>query len=144
MRRAITLAKYAQACNEVPVGAVLLHGNSCFGGYNTPIKTTDPTAHAEIVAIRRACARLGNYRIPGATLYITLEPCPMCLGAIAYARIARVVFGAYDPKRGAIANALPCPTGNFLNHQITWQGGVLHDTCADLLLEFFQGKRGST
>lgn len=142
MRHAIRLAQRAEQRGEVPVGAVLVYDDECIAeGWNAPIALHDPTAHAEIQAIRQAGQRLGNYRLVGTTLYVTLEPCVMCMGAIAHARVARLVFGAFDPKRGAVCNALSLSDAPFLNHSVVWQGGVLAEPCGALLTDFFRAKR---
>ncbi len=142
MRYAIRLAQRAEEQGEVPVGALLVKaGHSIAEGWNTPIESHDPTAHAEILAIRQAGKVLENYRLVDSTLYVTLEPCVMCMGAISHARIERLVFGAFDLKRGAVCNALNLTDVPFLNHQVDWQGGVLENECADLLLDFFRAKR---
>ena len=144
MRYAIRLAQRAENEGEVPVGAVLVKNEKCIGeGWNQPIQKHDPTAHAEIVAIRKAGVALDNYRLINTTLYVTLEPCVMCIGAIAQARIGRLVFGAFDPKRGAVCNALNLADADFLNHQLDWQGGVFEEACANLLIDFFRKKRTS-
>ena len=142
MRYAIRLAQRAENEGEVPVGAVLVKNEKCIGeGWNQPIQKHDPTAHAEIVAIRKAGVALDNYRLINTTLYVTLEPCFMCIGAIAQARIGRLVFGAFDPKRGAVCNALNLADADFLNHKLDWQGGMLEETCTGLLVDFFRAKR---
>ncbi|WFP49756.1 tRNA adenosine(34) deaminase TadA [Methylomonas sp. EFPC3] len=142
MRHAIRLAQRAEDQGEVPVGAVLVLGNRCIAeGWNQPIQTNDPTAHAEIVALRKAGQVLDNYRLIDTTLYVTLEPCVMCMGAIAHARVKRLVFGAYDPKRGAVCHALQLSDTEFLNHKVEWTGGVLQTVCADLLGDFFKARR---
>lgn len=142
MGYAIRLAQRAKNNGEVPVGAVLIKNNCCLAeGWNRPISSYDPTAHAEIVAIRQAGNVVGNYRLMDCTLYVTLEPCVMCMGAISHARIDRLVFGAFDPKRGAVCNALHLTDASFLNHKVDWQGGVLEDVCVDLLSGFFKAKR---
>lgn len=142
MRHAIRLAERAEAQGEVPVGAVLVLDERCIGeGWNQPIQSHDPTAHAEIMALRQAGKRLGNYRLPDATLYVTLEPCVMCMGAIAHARIRTLVFGAADPKRGAVCHALALAEAPFLNHRVDWRGGILGDDCAALLTDFFKARR---
>src|SRR5438477_12978803 len=130
MRRALGLARKAQAEGEVPIGAVLVLENEVLGeGWNRPIAASDPTAHAEIQAIRAAALKTKNYRLTGATLYVTLEPCDMCLGAMFHARIARVVFGATDPKK------------QVLKSQVALQGGVLARECGEILSKFFAAKR---
>ncbi len=142
MRYAIRLAQRAQNYGEVPVGAVLVKDNHCVAeGWNTMINQHDPTAHAEIMAIRQAGLAIENYRLTDSTLYVTLEPCVMCMGAISHARINRLVFGAFDAKRGAVCNALHLSDADFLNHKVSWHGGVLEDVCADLLRSFFKAKR---
>jgi tRNA(adenine34) deaminase len=142
MRHAIRLAQRAEQHGEVPIGAILVKDESCIAeGWNGPIFTHDPTAHAEIMAIRNAGAALANYRLPGTTLYVTLEPCVMCMGAISQARITRLVFGAFDPKRGAVCHALNLADANFLNHRILWVGGLLELECSNLLTDFFRSRR---
>jgi len=145
MRWAIRLAQRAEQQGEVPVGALLVYQNRCIAeGWNQPIQTNDPTAHAEIVALRLAGNRLQNYRLPDSTLYVTLEPCVMCMGALAHARIKRLVFGAFDPKRGAVCHALQLAEAPFLNHRIAWLGGILEQECSELLTDFFKAKRASS
>lgn len=142
MRYAIRLAQRAETQGEVPIGAVLAYGDDSLAeGWNRPIATHDPTAHAEIQAIRQAGQQLRNYRLINTTLYVTLEPCIMCMGAIAQARIKRVVFGAFDPKRGGICSAFNLSDATFLNHHIDWTGGILEKTCSELLVDFFKAKR---
>jgi tRNA(adenine34) deaminase len=142
MRHAIRLAQRAEQQGEVPIGAILVKdGDYIAEGWNRPIATHDPTAHAEIMTIRNAGAALANYRLPETTLYVTLEPCVMCMGAISHARIARLVFGAFDPKRGAVCHALNLTDANFLNHRISWVGGILESECSDLLIDFFRSRR---
>jgi len=144
MRYAIRLAQRAEQQGEVPVGALLVYQNQCIAeGWNQPIQNNDATAHAEIMAIRKAGQALDNYRLTDTTLYVTLEPCVMCLGAIAHARIKRLVFGAYDPKRGVVCSALNISDASFLNHQVEWQGGVLEENCSALLIDFFRARRKS-
>lgn len=144
LRRALVLAEEAQAKGEVPIGAVVvLNGVLIAEGYNCPISTQDPTAHAEIVALRRAASALGNYRLPGTIVYVTLEPCVMCLGALVQARVQRLVFGAPDPLRGAAGGALALHQAPFLNHRLAVTGGVLAEECSRLLKEFFQLRRRS-
>jgi tRNA(adenine34) deaminase len=145
MQRALELARYAEQDGEVPVGALVVLGNEIIGeGWNHPIGAADPTAHAEIVALRAAATRLGNYRLTGATLYVTLEPCPMCAGAIVLARVARVVFGASDPLAGAGGTVFDLLRSPKLNHRAEVQGGVLAEDCSRLLKGFFQSKRNPT
>jgi tRNA(adenine34) deaminase len=142
MRHAVRLAHLAESEGEVPVGAVLVKDETVIGeGWNRPIVDNDPTAHAEIMAIRQAGKRVSNYRLLDTTLYVTLEPCLMCVGAIVHARIGRVVFGAKDPKRGAIVSALQLADLHFLNHQVPWVAGVLADECSQLLVNFFKQRR---
>jgi tRNA(adenine34) deaminase len=143
MRHALALAGRAKQAGEVPVGAVLVRGDEVLGeGWNRPISAHDPTAHAEIIALREAAQRLGNYRLIGTTLYVTLEPCVMCAGAIIHARVARVVFGAYDPKAGAAGSVFAVLGTSKLNHQVEVWGGVLLEECRVMLREFLAGRRG--
>lgn len=145
MRHAIRLAQRAEGYGEVPIGAVLVKdGRVIAEGWNSPIQRHDPTAHAEIIAIRDAGVKIQNYRLLDTTLYVTLEPCVMCMGAINNARIGRLVFGAFDPQRGAVCNALHLADAGFLNHRLAWQGGVLEADCSQLLKDFFRAKRKTT
>lgn len=145
MGLALDLAREAGALGEVPVGAVVvLEGEVVGRGFNRPIDRHDPTAHAEVMALRDAASRLGNYRLPGCTLYVTLEPCVMCAGAIMHARIAKVVFGARDPKTGAAGSVVDLFAESRLNHHATVTGGVLADDCGSLLSSFFSARRGRT
>ena len=138
MRHALTQAKHAAEHNEVPVGAVVVLGNEVIGEvYTQPLGTHDPTAHAEIVALRDAARTLGNYRLVGTTLYVTLEPCLMCAGAIIQARVERVVFGAFDKKSGAVGSTANLLQSPLANHQCQITAGVLGDECAELLDRFF-------
>lgn len=142
MRRALELAQKARAAGEVPIGAVLTLDGAVIGeGYNRPISNHDPTAHAEVQALRDAAERRGNYRLPGAVLYVTLEPCAMCAGAIMHARVARVVFGAPDPKTGACGSVVNLFAEARLNHHAQVQGGVLAEECGALLRAFFASRR---
>lgn len=142
MRYAIRLAQRAEQHGEVPIGAVLVKEGVCIAeGWNRPIASHDPTAHAEIAAIRNAGLVLENYRLPDTVLYVTLEPCVMCIGAISQARIGRLVFGAFDPQRGAVCSAMQLAGAQFLNHRISWRGGVLIEECAELLTDFFRVRR---
>lgn len=142
MRYALRLAQRAEDQGEVPVGAVIVkNGEVIAEGWNNPITLNDPTAHAEIMALRMAGTSVGNYRLLDTTLYVTLEPCVMCMGAISHARIKRLVFGAFDPKRGAVCNALSLADADFLNHRIDWLGGILETECAEILRDFFRAKR---
>lgn len=145
MDEALALAREAAACGEVPVGALVVCGHAVVGrGFNAPISRRDPSAHAEIIALREAGARLGNYRLVGCTLYVTLEPCAMCAGAILHARIARVVFGAADPKGGAAGSVIDLFAEPRLNHHAEVTAGVLAGSSAQLLSEFFAARRART
>lgn len=140
MQLALDEARTAEEAGEVPVGAVVVvNGNVVGCGHNRSIRDHDPTAHAEIVALRQAAAASRNYRLPAAVLYVTLEPCAMCIGAIAEARIARVVFGAYDPKAGAAGSC--CDLTDTLQHRFEVNGGVLEDECGEILKRFFAERR---
>lgn len=142
MRQALALAREAAAAGEVPVGALLVSQGSVIGrGCNAPIANHDPTAHAEVQAIRAAGKALGNYRLPGCELYVTLEPCAMCVGAMLHARIARLVYGAADPKTGACGSVIDLFAAAELNHHATLTRGVMAAECAALLREFFAAKR---
>jgi tRNA(adenine34) deaminase len=142
MDLALAEAQKAQAAGEVPVGAVIVsEGNVIGKGFNRPISGNDPTAHAEIVALRDAAAHQGNYRLSNATLYCTVEPCMMCAGAIIHARIARVVFGTPDPKAGAAGSIYNVLTDPRLNHRVDVQSGIREDECAALLRQFFSARR---
>jgi tRNA(adenine34) deaminase len=142
MRHALMLAQRAQAEGEVPVGAVLLKDNEIVGeGWNRPITTHDPSAHAEMMALRAAAQTLGNYRLTGTTLVVTLEPCIMCAGAITHARISRLVFGAADPKAGAVHSVYDVIANPRLNHRLEWSGGILEPDCSELLRSFFRSRR---
>jgi len=133
---------YVQA--EVPVGAVLVgsDGQILSREHNKPISSNDPTGHAEILAIRGACAGAGNYRLPQTTLYVTLEPCAMCVGAMIHARVRRLVFGAHDPRSGAAGSVLDLTGAGCFNHRIDVTGGVLAENCAEILHRFFKERRG--
>lgn len=142
MHEAIELARQAAACEEVPVGAVLVRDGQIIGrGYNQPIARHDPSAHAEVMALRDAAARAGNYRLPGSTLYVTLEPCAMCVGAILHARVEAVFFGASDPKTGAAGSVIDLFAETRLNHHTSVTGGLLAEECGELLSNFFAGRR---
>jgi tRNA(adenine34) deaminase len=142
MRRALELARAAAAVGEVPVGAVVVREGVAIGeGANAPIAGQDPSAHAEIVALRAAARRLGNYRLGAATLYVTLEPCAMCLGAMVHARVQRLVFGAPDPKSGAVGGVVDLRETGLFNHRVEVTGGVLEADCAALLRDFFRARR---
>jgi len=144
MGEALTLARAAQARGEVPVGAIVVRDGAVVGrGGNAPISHADPTAHAEIAALREAGRRLDNYRLPGCTLYVTLEPCAMCAGAIMHARLARLVFGARDPKTGACGSIVDLFADRRLNHHTAVTGGVRADECGRLLSAFFAARRGA-
>ena len=142
MRAALEQALEAGRRGEVPVGAVVVVDDEIVGaGFNQPIGGQDPTAHAEIVAMREAAKRLGNYRLRGATLYVTIEPCQMCVGAMVHARVARVVYGTREPKAGAIESAMRAHEHPALNHRLTATGGVLEEECRAVIQEFFREKR---
>ena len=142
MRAALAEAKVAASANEVPVGAVVVKGREIIGrGLNRPVQNSDPTAHAEIMAIRAAAASEKNYRLNGATVYATLEPCAMCMGAMLNARVSRVVFGAYDPKAGAAGSVVDLSDNRKLNHQVEVNGGLFEDKCGTLLQQFFESRR---
>ncbi|MEI7970754.1 MAG: tRNA adenosine(34) deaminase TadA [Betaproteobacteria bacterium] len=142
MRRALELAAAAGECGEVPVGAVIVMDGAVVGeGFNAPIALNDPSAHAEVRALRDAGTRRANYRLPGATLYVTLEPCIMCAGAIMHARIGRVVYGTPDPKTGACGSVVDLFAEERLNHHASVVGGVLADECSERIREFFRHRR---
>ena len=142
MRRALTLAEQAARHEEVPVGAVLVRGEELLGeGWNQVISAADPTAHAEIVALRAAAAQAGNYRLPGTTLYVTLEPCTMCAGAMVHARVERLVFAAREPRAGAICSNCETLDAGYYNHRVQWEEGPLADESAALLQSFFRARR---
>ena len=142
MREALAEARLALAEGEVPVGAVVAAGGETIGrGHNSPVTLSDPTAHAEVLALRDAARKMGNYRLPGATLYVTVEPCPMCAGASLQSRVGRVVFGAYDPKAGAAASLYHLLEDTRLAHCAEVIGGVLADECGALLQAFLKRKR---
>ncbi len=144
MRSAISEAKIAASANEVPVGAVVVKNGEIIGaGLNRPIQDADPTAHAEIVAIRAAAKQEKNYRLNDTTIYVTLEPCTMCIGAMLQARVSRLVFGAYDLKAGAAGSVIDLSDNRQLNHQIEVNGGLLEEQCAGLLKKFFAARRKS-
>lgn len=145
MSLALAQAREAGAAGEVPVGAIVVLDGAVVGqGFNRPIGNADPTAHAEVMALRDAARNLGNYRLPGATLYVTLEPCLMCSGAMMHARLARIVYGASDPKTGACGSVLNVFAEEQLNHHATLHGGVLAEECASLLRSFFQARRSKS
>ncbi len=142
MRAALVEAEAAAGEGEIPVGAVVVLGGEIIAaGHNRSVANSDPSAHAEIVALRAAGTHLGNYRMPGATLYVTLEPCVMCTGAIVQSRIKRVVFGAYDKKAGALGSVEDLSDSRALNHRFEINGGVLADDSASLLKQFFEARR---
>jgi tRNA(adenine34) deaminase len=142
MRRALELACHAEKAGEVPVGALVVLNDEIIGeGWNQPIVAHDPTAHAEIVALRAAAARKKNYRIPDAVLYVTLEPCAMCAGAMVHARMARVVYGAADPKSGAAGSVFNLLESSTLNHRAQITRGVLAEECGEMLRKFFAARR---
>lgn len=144
MQAALRLAEQARQAGEVPVGAVVVKEGAVIGsGFNAPISRHDPSAHAEIQALRSAAAALGNYRLTGCTLYVTLEPCVMCSGAIMHARVARVVYGAADPKTGACGSVVDLFGESRLNHHTRVEGGVLAEDCGQLLTRFFRERRGN-
>jgi tRNA(adenine34) deaminase len=139
---ALDAAREALAAGEVPVGAVLVGAGKVLArAHNRPIGLNDPTAHAEVLALRSAAARLGNYRLPGTTLYVTIEPCIMCVGALIQARVGRLVFGAADPKGGACVSLYRLPEDPRLNHRLEVTGGVREEECRELLQEFFRARR---
>lgn len=144
MRLALELAREARALDEVPVGAVLVSDGEVIGrGHNRSVSSNDPTAHAEIEALRQAARKAGNYRLPGATLYVTIEPCAMCVGAMIHARIARLVFGAREPRAGAVLSRESLADKTWLNHRIEIAEGVLAEDCGALMREFFARKRAA-
>lgn len=142
MREALLLAQHAWNIGEVPVGAVVVKDGKIIGcGFNQPISLNDPTSHAEIVALRDAAQRLENYRLVGCELFVTLEPCMMCVGAMLHARLKRVIFGASDPKTGVCGSLIDLPAETRLNHHATFVGGVLAKDCSEMLTGFFQSRR---
>ncbi len=144
MREALSLARAAECLGEIPVGALVVRDGEIVGrGFNAPIGENDPTAHAEIAALRDAGRFLGNYRLPGCELYVTLEPCAMCAGAILHARIARVVYGARDPKTGVHGSVVDLFAVDRLNHHTQVQGGVLAEECSKMLSSFFAARRAA-
>jgi tRNA(adenine34) deaminase len=142
MRAALAEAAKAAALDEVPIGAVIVHEGAIVGaGFNQPISSHDPTAHAEVVALRAAAAAIGNYRLTGATLYVTVEPCLMCVGALVHARVRRVVYGAAEPKTGALVSAVAGLALPGLNHTFEVVGGVREEESRALMQEFFKARR---
>jgi tRNA(adenine34) deaminase len=142
MQKALNQAKVAAAAGEVPVGAVLVRdGQVISSGFNQPISNSDPSAHAEMMALRSAAQDASNYRLPGTTLYVTLEPCTMCAGAMLHARVERVVFGAADPKTGAAGSVLNVFSEKQINHQTQVEGGIMSEECGQILRDFFKERR---
>ncbi|WNZ57389.1 tRNA adenosine(34) deaminase TadA [Microbulbifer sp. JMSA004] len=142
MRRALELAQLAAERGEVPVGAVLVQDGKIIGeGSNRPIGNCDPSAHAEIVALRQAADKQQNYRLPNTTLYVTIEPCTMCFGAMVHARVGRLVYGATEPRAGVVESQLELAQANFFNHKITVESGVMAEEASNLVREFFHDRR---
>jgi tRNA(adenine34) deaminase len=142
MQRALELAKKAEAHDEVPVGAIIVYQDKIIGeGWNQPISSDDPTAHAEIMALRDAGEKIGNYRLPNATIYVTLEPCTMCAGAIIHARLSKLVYAVDDPKTGACGSVFNLLQTDKLNHTVEIENGVLEEECRSLIQSFFKEKR---
>jgi tRNA(adenine34) deaminase len=145
MREALAQAALAEAAGEVPIGAVAVAGGVVIGrGFNRPIGSKDPTAHAEILALREAAQVVGNYRLTGVRLYVTVEPCLMCVGAIVHARVGTLIYGVSEPKAGAVSSAIPVLNHAALNHRVEVIEGVLADECRDVLQRFFQARRASS
>ena len=144
MQMALEQARLGMAAGEVPIGAVLVIDDAVVArAFNQPIRSVDPTAHAEIVVLRAAAAAIGNYRLSGATVYVTIEPCLMCVGALVHARVKEVVFGATEPRWGALVSSLRAHEAPGLNHRLAVTGGVLEAECRDLIQQFFRVKRGA-
>jgi tRNA(adenine34) deaminase len=144
LQHALQLAKQAEVAGEVPIGAVLVLDNKIIGeGWNRPITSCDPTAHAEVIALRAGAKRLNNYRLLNTTLYVTLEPCAMCAGAIVYARVNRLVFGTFDPRAGAVGSVFNILQEERLNHRVDFTSGVLQEECSAMLKSFFKKKRNT-
>ena len=142
MREALSLAQQAAEADEVPVGAIVVHNDEIIGrGFNQPIRSCDATAHAEIVAIRSASQFRNNYRLPGTTVYVTIEPCTMCLGAMIHARVDRLVFGATEPRAGAVVSQGSLLEAGHFNHQLSFIDGVLAEECSSLMQSFFRNRR---
>ena len=142
MREALSLAQQAAEADEVPVGAIVVHNGEIIGrGFNQPIRSCDATAHAEIVAIRSASQFRSNYRLPGTTVYVTIEPCTMCLGAMIHARVDRLVFGATEPRAGAVVSQGSLLEAGHFNHQLSFIDGVLAEECSSLMQSFFRNRR---
>ncbi|MEO6725477.1 MAG: tRNA adenosine(34) deaminase TadA [Blastocatellia bacterium] len=140
---ALDEAKQARSLNEVPIGAIVVFDKQVIGtGNNQPIRLSDPTAHAEILAIRQAAVRIGNYRLTDSTLYVTIEPCAMCAGAIVNARIKRLVYGAMDERAGGVNSVFQICTNSYLNHRVEVTSGVHEEDCRELMQSFFRGRRG--
>ncbi|MGD9662509.1 MAG: tRNA adenosine(34) deaminase TadA [Porticoccaceae bacterium] len=143
MQQALEMAQRAGDANEVPVGAVLVANGEIIGrGFNHPIAACDPSCHAEIHCLRDAALNVGNYRLPGTTLYVTIEPCTMCVGALVHARVGRLVFGAREPRAGAVVSQLQLLDNRHYNHKIEWTEGVLAAACSNTMTAFFRKKRG--
>lgn len=144
MRAALDQANLAQAAGEVPIGAVVVVNDAIVGrGFNQPISSVDPTAHAEVVAIREAARAMGNYRLTDASVYVTLEPCLMCVGALVHARVREVIYGAPEPKTGALVSTIRALETPQLNHRFAVTGGVLEEECRDVVQAFFKDRRRS-
>lgn len=144
MHAALGLAEQAYQCGEVPVGAVVVMNDEIIGrGYNRMVTNCDPTAHAEIAALRDAATRMGNYRLPGSTLYVTVEPCTMCAGALVHARVARLFYGAAEPRAGAVCSSASVLENPGLNHRVEVEGGILAAQCGDIMTRFFRERRNS-
>lgn len=142
MHQALRLAKLAQFCNEIPIGAIVIYNDEIIGrGFNQSIHQKDPTAHAEIVALRQAAEHIGNYRLVDASLYVTLEPCMMCAGAMVHSRIKHLVYGAYDIKAGAVVSRAKLLDEAFVNHRVTYKSGLMSEECGEVLTEFFRARR---
>ncbi|MDG2079702.1 MAG: tRNA adenosine(34) deaminase TadA [Pseudomonadales bacterium] len=142
MQKALAMAKQAGKQGEVPVGAIVVMNGQCVAeSFNQPIASCDATAHAEIIALRAACSAVANYRLTGATLYVTIEPCTMCFGAMLHARIKRLVYGAAEPRAGVVSSQLQLPGRDFYNHKIDYSSGVLADECGQLMADFFKQRR---
>ncbi|MEZ5529170.1 MAG: tRNA adenosine(34) deaminase TadA [Porticoccaceae bacterium] len=142
MAQALELARQAGGVGEVPVGAILVKDGVCIGrGWNNPIGSCDPTAHAEINALREAASQQKNYRLPDTTLYVTIEPCTMCIGAMIHARVGRLVYGATEPRAGAVVSQLQLPECGHYNHKMEVVGGVMAERCGGLVSDFFRAKR---
>ena len=142
MKRAFELAAQGEELGEVPVGAVIVCDGEILGeGFNQPISSHDPTAHAEIIALRQAAQQLQNYRLVGASIYVTLEPCTMCVGALVHARIARLIFGTTEPKAGAVVSKSQLLDNDYFNHRVSYRGGVMAQECQHQLSHFFAARR---